>query len=972
MARRGKRVRLRRDDARDAAVRPRVLEVRPDVEDAEGAHIAKVYYTGPMTGGTNRRPWLPYALAAVAAAMAALVYLNALDNPFVYDDHRVVLENYSIRDLSNVRALFLNDVFRPVVNISYALDYARAGLAPSGYHLTSLLLHMANVVLLFVLVRVLAGDARAMRNAPAAVPAAAAPSRVGKEQRPVPASANAEPNPEVADTANTAAFAAAAIWAVHPLMTQAVGYVSGRSELLCALFMLTSFLCLHAWLFRRGGAWLVAGIASWMLALASKEVAVMLPVVLLVHSRLLLPRADGDIRQRLARVCVPMLAFVAVAGAARLFVFAGVENVSRASYSWSNILVGIDVVRRYTALVFMTAPQSIFHSALQPPSIFGPKVILDALWMIALAVLAWRVYLRAPLVSFGALWFVLMLLPSVSMLILDVGEPMAEQRAYVAGGGFAMATGAAFARLRTWPASHRVSARAVVTVIFGLLLVMMALRTIARNEIWSDPVRLWSEAAANAPGIWLPHRGLGDALRDKGDYAGAADAYREAARLRPEEPNTHLALGVSLLVAGRLDESDAALAEAARLSPGMAQAETARGMIARMTGRRDEARDRFLAVARAHPERRTRAPAPRRDVRAGVCRPGIGTPDVPRGPGPGAAGRGRGGVHPAQRAAAGRSRQGAGGTLMARPRIVAIVSAFNEDDIIGPALAHLVAQGASVYLLDDGSTDRTVANATEAAGSALIGVETLPPVAREDGTGAYSWSRILDRKAQLAHTLDGDWFIHQDADEFRESPWPHLSLADAVGLVDRLGWNAIDFEVFDFVPAGEDYRPGQDPVGTFRRYHPAAEYDRLQIRCWKKTAAPVDLTTTGGHEARFPRRRVFPVRFPMRHYPIRSAEQGERKVFRDRKPRFDPEERARGWHVQYRPLRRGPAGRLPTPLPRCSSTPTPRGPAFKSGTGWWRLPARRSPPATRPTSPRPCGRSRTTSSARLDTSGCSS
>ena len=187
VARRGERVRLRRDDARDAAVRPRVLEVRRDVEDAEGAHIAKVYYTGPMTGGTNRRPWLPFALAAVAAAMAALVYLNALNNPFVYDDHRVVLENYSIRDLSNLRALFLNDVFRPVVNISYALDYARSGLAPAGFHLTSLLLHMANVVLLFALVRVLAGDARAMRYAPAAMPAAAPAPAVPpgrKERRP--------------------------------------------------------------------------------------------------------------------------------------------------------------------------------------------------------------------------------------------------------------------------------------------------------------------------------------------------------------------------------------------------------------------------------------------------------------------------------------------------------------------------------------------------------------------------------------------------------------------------------------------------------------------------------------------------------------------------------------------------------------------------------------------------------------------
>ena len=236
---------------------------------------------------------------------------------------------------------------------------------------------------------------------------------------------------------------------------------------------------------------------------------------------------------------------------------------------------------------------------------------------------------------------------------------------------------------------------------------------------------------------------------------------------------------------------------------------------------------------------------------------------------------------------------------MARLPLVAIVAAYNEEDIIGPALAHLVEQGAAVYLLDDGSTDLTVATAREAAGAGLIGVESLPRIERADGSGVYSWSRILERKAQLADQLDAEWFIHQDADEFRESPWPHLTLAEAVGLVDRLGWNAIDFEVFNFVPESDDGNPGQELAAAFPRYHPAAAYDRVQVRCWKKTLAPVDLKTTGGHEARFPGRRVFPIRFPMRHYPIRSAEQGERKVFRDRKPRFDPEELARGWHVQY-------------------------------------------------------------------------
>jgi tetratricopeptide (TPR) repeat protein len=137
--------------------------------------------------------------------------------------------------------------------------------------------------------------------------------------------------------------------------------------------------------------------------------------------------------------------------------------------------------------------------------------------------------------------------------------------------------------------------------VFGLVVVVFAARTVARNDVWSDPVRLWREAVSNAPDIWLPHRGLGDALRDKGDFAGAAAAYAEAARLRPEEANTHLALGVSLLMIGRADEADRALAEATRLAPGLEQAETARGIVARAAGRRDEARDRFIAVARAHP-----------------------------------------------------------------------------------------------------------------------------------------------------------------------------------------------------------------------------------------------------------------------------------------------------------------------------------------------------------------------------------
>src|SRR6185503_9100294 len=85
---------------------------------------------------------------------------------------------------------------------------------------------------------------------------------------------------------------------------------------------------------------------------------------------------------------------------------------------------------------------------------------------------------------------------------------------------------------------------------------------------------------------------------------------------------------------------------------------------------------------------------------------------------------------------------------------------------------------------------------------------------------------------------------------------------------------------------------------SFTHWSPARALDKLQVKAWRKTAE-VDLVSTGGHEARFPGRRVFPLRFLLRHYPIRGQAHGERKVFTERRPRFSAEERARGWHVQY-------------------------------------------------------------------------
>ena len=233
--------------------------------------------------------------------------------------------------------------------------------------------------------------------------------------------------------------------------------------------------------------------------------------------------------------------------------------------------------------------------------------------------------------------------------------------------------------------------------------------------------------------------------------------------------------------------------------------------------------------------------------------------------------------------------------------VVAIIAAYNEADIIGTVVGDLIEQGIDVYFMDDGSTDGTVAAVEPFLGHGVRAIERFG--AAEVG-GSFDWERILRRKAELGAQLEASWFIHHDADEFRESPWAQLSLKDAIRHVDSLGYNAIDFMGFDFWPTGEGFSPGGDVRTAFPLCSELAPHDRVQIRCWRKTPT-VDLASSGGHEVQFRDRRVFPLPFILRHYPIRGQQHGERKVFQERRTRFLERERERGWHVQYDRLHEG-------------------------------------------------------------------
>ena len=90
------------------------------MEDAERRH-ASLHYASALTERSSGVPWSRLAIG-VAVLLAGLVYVNALDNPFVYDDRRLIVENRSIRPPLNLQAVVLREVMRPAVNISYAID----------------------------------------------------------------------------------------------------------------------------------------------------------------------------------------------------------------------------------------------------------------------------------------------------------------------------------------------------------------------------------------------------------------------------------------------------------------------------------------------------------------------------------------------------------------------------------------------------------------------------------------------------------------------------------------------------------------------------------------------------------------------------------------------------------------------------------------------------------------------------------
>lgn len=221
-------------------------------------------------------------------------------------------------------------------------------------------------------------------------------------------------------------------------------------------------------------------------------------------------------------------------------------------------------------------------------------------------------------------------------------------------------------------------------------------------------------------------------------------------------------------------------------------------------------------------------------------------------------------------------------------RIVAILATHNEERFIGNCLSHLIQQGCHVYLCDNASTDRTVAIAKSYLGRGLIGLETIPR------NGLVQLRAILERKEELAVTLDADWFMHVDADEIRLPLRSDQTLAQALYEADVRGFNAVNFMEFTFIPTRQaPDHDHSDYVQTMRWYYPFLSRFPHRLNAWKRQPHRIDLAGAAGHRVDFPDLCMYPKSFPMRHYLCLSEAQAIRKYV---ERVYDPSAVRAGWH----------------------------------------------------------------------------
>jgi tetratricopeptide (TPR) repeat protein len=486
----------------------------------------------------------------VLAAAVVAVHWNALQAPFIFDDDRIV-ETFEHHHLPTARAMVGST--RPIVQLSFAANYAIGKLDVWGYHAVNLVIHVLGTLLLFGIVRL-----TLLREA--------------------------EGSP-LAGRAAWLAFAVALLWSVHPLQTESVTFLSQRAESLAGFFSLATLYCvLRGATSVRSPLWYGAAVLACTLGMGTKPVMVATPVVVALYDRAFLAGSWRAAWRRRRGLYVWLAASWTV-----LLVVLSQHHESEGSAGFSMPALSAwmyarsqpGVVLHYLRLVVWPWPLVLDYGwpvADDPVAIVLPGLAIGGL--VALSVWAYR--RSAPLGFLGAAFFVLVA-PSAS--VVPIKDLAAEHRMYLPLAPLVvlLVLGADRALGTTIPA---IPVRSLLTR--GLLVTTasaLALLTVRRNAQYLSPIDMWQDVVTRRPDNARAHNNLAFLLFEVGRGAESAREAARAVELDPTYADAHNNLGRALAELGRDTEAEEHYTTSLRLRPDNPAAHNNFGLTLQKVGR---------------------------------------------------------------------------------------------------------------------------------------------------------------------------------------------------------------------------------------------------------------------------------------------------------------------------------------------------------------------------------------------------
>jgi Flp pilus assembly protein TadD len=526
----------------------------------------------PPTAGIEReasaaepipdRAWrIGPALLLVAAG--ALVYHGSLGAPFIVDDPGAIVDNHQLRQLwppATLRDTALAG--RPIVALSFQLNFALHGLEVRGYHLVNIALHLLNALLLFGLARRTLARCRVQQ--PALV-----------------------------------AFAGSLLWLLHPLQTEAVTYIVQRTELLVGSFFLLTFYC-----FLRGveaaargqrAAWHCVAAISCALGMASKEVMVVCPLLLLAYDRIFL----GDSFRSLARarwwvhgaMALCWLVLLALIAEGPRHASAGIHfsTLTPAAY----LRTQAAVILHYLRLAVWPHPLVLDYDD-WPVAWQWRDAIPAGLGVLALLAATAAALRYRPRLGFLGLWFFAVLAPTSSVLPI-VTELAAERRMYLPLAVITMGVALAAASLVRRVAAHRTSRALAGGLALTACASVLGVLAAARIQDYRTDERIYRDTVIKRPRNARALQNLAVAVLDRHRPDEALVYLARANALRPTAPGVHAALGIALAQKGALGQARHHLELALRIYPGHAAAYNTHNHLASVLAQQND-----LTTALAH------------------------------------------------------------------------------------------------------------------------------------------------------------------------------------------------------------------------------------------------------------------------------------------------------------------------------------------------------------------------------------